>query len=514
MSSSPGSETNNNDVSDNMQKAKQAFGTFTSSTSRAIGSLIPTTAIQQLTTRKYTLPDKTVASQVLMYRQLLHTNAKPGLKLSRPYQGTAAQNAVKHMPWWEQGIDESKRMVISYDNLIVRLWLNGAILPYTDLMDSQETMIDEKGLPPVPHDYWVERLGFQQPDPVTDFRSGGVLSLGMMVYMVESHPDIVARFSRNGDVSILPFGLTCINVTDMMAKFLMLAKSVDRMDALLSQKPFWRMFADPNAILALQELSMSMLCDVVVELRRERQLPQQDNKSNHHSLHGVTSGEVSTSWDNGTFDCISMISCACHPTYVLSFHLQQPQVTVFDFPIVLETTEKRVGNDLLGAGPKTVEELREIHARLKVKCQKELELKEKKALVTAGSPEPVLPPSPGAAAMSASGVLESAGTAAQDVFAKFKAVSPPFMRKTSDTEGGHAKKNEKDTSNRPTNVVTEEVDFEQPAPTAAPPDLLTANSRDKDITNEFGWANVTNDETTGVTTAVGEFCIDDDEDDI
>jgi hypothetical protein len=72
----------------------------------------------------------------------------------------------------------------------------------------------------------------------------------------------------------------------------MLAKSVDRMDALLSQKPFWRMFADPNAILVLQELSMSMLCDVVVELGRERKLPQVDNRSNHHSLHGETSGKV------------------------------------------------------------------------------------------------------------------------------------------------------------------------------------------------------------------------------
>ena len=36
------------------------------------------------------------------------------------------------MPWWEQGVETSKKMVISYDNLIVRLWLNGAIMPYTD----------------------------------------------------------------------------------------------------------------------------------------------------------------------------------------------------------------------------------------------------------------------------------------------------------------------------------------------------------------------------------------------
>ena len=164
-------------------------------------------------------------------------------------------------------------MVISYDNLTVRLWMNGAIMPFAgdDLLSgAMDTMIDDKGLPPVPHPFWVDRLGFQQPDPVTDFRSGGVLSLGLMVHMVESHPTIVARFLGNGDAHMLPFGITSINITDMLAKFLMLAKSTDRMDALLSQKPFWRMFADPNAILACQELTLDMLCDVVAELKMER----------------------------------------------------------------------------------------------------------------------------------------------------------------------------------------------------------------------------------------------------
>ena len=43
------------------------------------------------------MPDKTTASQVLMFRQLLHTKCRPGLRLSRVYQGTAAQKAVLHM---------------------------------------------------------------------------------------------------------------------------------------------------------------------------------------------------------------------------------------------------------------------------------------------------------------------------------------------------------------------------------------------------------------------------------
>lgn len=82
-------------------------------------------------------------------------------------------------------------MIISYDNLITRLWLSGAIMPfekggYASLTSSNgsdkragsiDTLINERGLPPIPHAFWIDRLGFQQDDPVTDFRSGGVSSL-------------------------------------------------------------------------------------------------------------------------------------------------------------------------------------------------------------------------------------------------------------------------------------------------------------------------------------------------
>ena len=46
---------------------------------------------------------------------------------------------------------------------------------------SIDTLINERGLPPVPHLFWVERLGFQQDDPVTDFRSGGVSHIIMII---------------------------------------------------------------------------------------------------------------------------------------------------------------------------------------------------------------------------------------------------------------------------------------------------------------------------------------------
>ena len=123
-----------------------------------------------------------------------------------------------------------------------------------------------------------------------------VLSLAMLVHIVESCPAVHSRFVPKpkpdttatspyvstdilsleeiitDDASVLPFGITCINITDMLAKFLLFSKAVDKMDALLSAKPFWKMFIDPNAMLVLQEVSLDLLCDVCVEIGRERRI--------------------------------------------------------------------------------------------------------------------------------------------------------------------------------------------------------------------------------------------------
>src|SRR5210317_2106250 len=93
-----------------------------------------------------TLPDKTTASQVLMFRQLLHTSCRPGLRLSRGYEGTPAQKAVLHMPWWERGIERSGKMIISYDNLITRLWISGAIEPFDIDHDQEDDENEEEGV--------------------------------------------------------------------------------------------------------------------------------------------------------------------------------------------------------------------------------------------------------------------------------------------------------------------------------------------------------------------------------
>ena len=61
-------------------------------------------------------------------------------------------------------------------------------------------------------------------------------------------------------------------------------------------------------------------------------------------------------------------------------HLFFPsKVTVFDFAEILARTEKRVHDDLLGSGPKTVDDLRAIHTRNFTKYMKALEWKEYRA---------------------------------------------------------------------------------------------------------------------------------------
>jgi len=73
---------------------------ITTSVSSATNSISTSSTFKSITNNiagRNTMPDKTTASQVLMFRQLLHTKCRPGLRLSRVYQGTAAQKAVLHM---------------------------------------------------------------------------------------------------------------------------------------------------------------------------------------------------------------------------------------------------------------------------------------------------------------------------------------------------------------------------------------------------------------------------------
>jgi len=76
----------------------------------------------------------------------------------------------------------------------------------------------------------------------------------------------------------------------------------------------------------------------------------------------------------------------------ISCPLSKIKVTVFDFSEIMERTEKRVGDEVLGAGPQNVEELRVIARRVKSKYLLRIQLKEKHSIPnTSNNGGPVSP---------------------------------------------------------------------------------------------------------------------------
>jgi len=151
-----------------------------------------------------------------MFRQLLQTECKPALRLSRLYEGTPSQLYVLSLPLWEPDIVATKRMVISYDSLSRRLWDGAHSL----------TLPTSAPLPPfaVPSPTWPSLLGFQTPDPLTDYRSGGILSLALLVSLLETRPSVFLAFAAK---PALPFAMCGINVTTTLARILMLSPDIE-----------------------------------------------------------------------------------------------------------------------------------------------------------------------------------------------------------------------------------------------------------------------------------------------
>ena len=154
------------------------------------------------------------------------------------------------------------------------------------------------------------------------------------------------------------------------------------------------------------------------------------------------------------------------------------QVTVFDFAEILTTTEKRVKDDLLGSGPKTVDDLRAIHSRNYTKYIRALERKEQQAKKqydramsknrSAGLPTTTTSPTTDdeftasieEVKKATLGVTESVMGTAGGVFNKFKKLS---FRSSSKSD---VKKQVDDNSNG-VDTCTEEVDFAKPKTTSS-----------------------------------------------
>eukprot|EP01083_Nonionella_stella_P052560 139421_1 len=105
---------------------------------------------------------------------------------------------------------------------------------------------------------------------------------------------------------------------------------------------------------------MEILCNVVVELGRERNLPKSDANAS------MTMTPKSKSKEKGK-------------GFTFGGQEDAEKVTVFDFAEILSRTEKRVNDDLLGSGPRSVDDLRAIHTRNCTKYMRSIEKKEQQA---------------------------------------------------------------------------------------------------------------------------------------
>ncbi|GLD96313.1 hypothetical protein PINS_up004996 [Pythium insidiosum] len=124
----------------------------------------------------------------------------------------------------------------SYEELLKNMW--NAM--YT--RDSAAGMAFERSGPS-----W-SRLGFQRPDPTTDFRAGGMLSLKCLVYFAENYYEHASRMVEHqvpgSRSNTYPWGPAGINITCMLARTFW---SVD--GCLYKERQYnWPFFADKSAL--------------------------------------------------------------------------------------------------------------------------------------------------------------------------------------------------------------------------------------------------------------------------
>ena len=96
-------------------------------------------------------------------------------------------------------------MVIRYSKLVQRM--EAGVVEALDLKGGEEKK-------------WVEILGFQTATPLSDFRSGNVLSLILTVLLLELHPNIVKEFVKTS----LPYALCSIHCCVAVGEVLGLKK--------------------------------------------------------------------------------------------------------------------------------------------------------------------------------------------------------------------------------------------------------------------------------------------------
>lgn len=70
-------------------------------------------------------------------------------------------------------------------------------------------------------------IGFQNKDPESDFRSGGLLALKNMCVFVEENKELVLEMTQKQDENEFLFAITSINVSFFLKKYFLMAEEAD-----------------------------------------------------------------------------------------------------------------------------------------------------------------------------------------------------------------------------------------------------------------------------------------------
>ena len=190
-------------------------------------------------------------------------------------------------------------------------------------------------------------------------------------------------------------------------------------------------------------------------------------------------------------------------------------MTVFDFSEIMERTEKRVGDEVLGAGPQNVDELRVIARRVKSKYLLRIQLKEKHSVTNSNNSGPVSPLSrqigPMPSKESVKSVTSSMIGGVGGIVSLLKRGdrgAPPKESTVVDEEAGPSvdviefTSNGK-TSGEPIMQLGQEVEINCDGATSIPTDDLFGRHDDKSSVNSFSISSPVNFDATSTINANG-----------
>mgnify|MGYP000925991256 FL=1 len=126
----------------------------------------------------------------------------------------------------------------------------------------------------IPNELWKE-FGFQNSDPRTDFRGGGITGLRMLISYAENYPEMVKRMS--GQTEDFLAAVSSINVTYFLIKYLHLAdfliyeKDKSEICSRKALKNFCVFLSkDPDVFYKLHDLLFTDLYELWVDLKKRK----------------------------------------------------------------------------------------------------------------------------------------------------------------------------------------------------------------------------------------------------